>query len=128
MSDVESSSVKNYVASTISNSVLTLGGHSLENGEKVIIQSEVGDLPENIENNQIYFAITDATNTLRDPDETPATLTSSQIQIATSAADAAIAKPLKIFGGSQIRVLSRVSDKSVGDLGHPVQFDTTNSN
>ena len=128
MSDVESSATKNYVANTISNSVLTLGGHSLENGEKIIIQSEVGDLPENIENNQIYFAITDATNSLRDPEETPATLTSSQIQIATSAADAAIAKPLKIFGGSQIRVLSRVSDKLVGDLGHPVQFDTTNSN
>ena len=128
MSDVESSAIKNYAASTISNSVLTLGGHSLENGEKIILQSEVGDLPENIENNQIYFAITDATNSLRDPDETPATLTSSQIQIATSAADAAIAKPLKIYGGSQIRVLSRVSDKSVGDLGHPVQFDTTNSN
>ena len=66
MSDVESSSVKNYVANTISNSVLTLGGHSLENGEKIIIQSEVGDLPENIENNQIYFAITDATNSLRE--------------------------------------------------------------
>jgi len=128
MSDVESSAIKNYVASTISNSVLTLGGHSLQNGEKIILQSEVGDLPENVENNQIYFAITDSTNTLRDPDETPATLTSSQIQIATSAADAAIAKPLSIFGGSQIRVLSRVSDKLVGDLGHPVQFDTTNSN
>ena len=128
MSDVESSATKNYVASTISDSVLTLGGHSLVNGEKIIIQSEVGDLPENVENNQIYFAITDSTNTLRDPDETPATLTSSQIQIATSAADAAIAKPLKIYGGSQIRVVSRVSDKLVGDIGHPVQFDTTNNN
>ena len=128
MSDVESSAVKNYSSNPPSDSVLTLGGHNLENGEKIIIQSEVGDLPENIENNQIYFAITDSTNSLRDPDISPSSLTSSQIQIATSAADAAIAKPLNIFGGSQIRILSRVSDKNVGDLGHPVQFDTTNNN
>ena len=128
MSDVESSSVKNYSSNPPSDSVLTLGGHNLENGEKIIIQSEVGDLPENIENNQIYFAITDSSNSLRDPDVSPPSLTSSQIQIATSAADAAIAKPLNIFGGSQIRILSRVSDKNVGDLGHPVQFDTTNNN
>ena len=127
MSDVESSSLKNYSGVVSSNNVVTLGGHSLVNGEKIIVQSEVGDLPENIENNQIYFAITDTTNSLRDGDD-PVTLSSSQIQIATSAADAAIAKPLNIFGGSQVRILSRVSDKSVGDLGHPVQFDTTNSN
>ena len=37
MSDVESSAIKNYSASTPSNSVLTLGGHSLINGEKIIV-------------------------------------------------------------------------------------------
>ena len=29
--------------------------------------------------------------------------------------------------GGVLNVVSRVSDKNAGDLGHPIQFDTTNS-
>ena len=29
--------------------------------------------------------------------------------------------------GGALRVISRVSDKNAGDLGHPIQYDTTNS-
>ena len=30
--------------------------------------------------------------------------------------------------GGELRVVSRVSDKKAGDIGHPVQFDTNNKN
>ena len=35
----------------------TLGTHSLQTGEKVIIISHDGDLPENLRTNTVYFVI-----------------------------------------------------------------------
>ena len=29
--------------------------------------------------------------------------------------------------GGALKVVSRVSDKNAGDIGHPIQFDSTNS-
>ena len=125
MSDSSSSSLKKLSSSAPVDSIFTVGTHTLLNGEKVVIQSGTGDLPENVENNVVYFVITSSTNSIRTDS---VSLTSSQIQIASTAADAAVGSPLKIYGGDQISILSRVSEKNVGDLGHPIQFDTTNSN
>ena len=125
MADASSSSLKKLPTSAPVESIFTVGEHTLVNGEKVIIQSGTGDLPENIENNVVYFAITNSTNSTRTDS---VTLADSQIQIASTAADAAVGSPLKVYGGDQLSILSRVSEKNVGDLGHPIQFDSSNGN
>ena len=125
MADASSSSLKKLPTSAPVDSIFTVGEHTLVNGEKIIIQSGTGDLPENIENNVVYFAITNSINSTRTDS---VTLADSQIQIASTAADAAVGSPLKVYGGDQLSILSRVSEKNVGDLGHPIQFDSSNGN
>ena len=125
MADGTSTSAKTISASAPVNNIFTVSGHSLLNGEKVIIQSGTGDLPENVESNVVYFAITSEANSVRTDS---VTLSSSQIQLASTAADAAVGVPLDVYGGEEISILSRVSEKNVGDLGHPIQFDSSNNN
>jgi len=125
MTDGISSSLKEFTSGAPVNNTFTTSGHTLLNGEKVIIQSGNGDLPENIENNVVYYAITSEANSVRSDS---VTLGASQLQLAGTVADAAVGSPLSVYGGSQIKILSRVSEKNVGDLGHPVQFDETNNN
>ena len=124
MTDEANSSFKKLTSPAPVNSVFTTTGHTLANGEKVIVQSGTGDLPENIENNVIYYAITNASNSVRTDG---VTLSSAEIQLAGTSADAAVGTPLSVYGGTEIIILSRVSDKNVGELGHPVQFDATNT-
>ena len=124
MTDETSSSFKKFTSPAPIDSVFSTAGHTLANGEKVIIQSGTGDLPENIENNVVYYAITNASNSVRTDS---VTLSSSQIQLAGTSADAAVGSPLTVYGGTEISILSRVSDRNVGELGHPVQFDSTNT-
>jgi hypothetical protein len=93
----------------------TLGlgvNHNIQTGEKILILSEIGDLPENINANQIYYAINDGTN----------------IKIASSYTNAVNGVPIVIYGGTQLKILSRVSDKETGELGSPIQYDPNNSN
>jgi hypothetical protein len=113
------SSEKSYSASTPVNSVLAIGSHTLLTGEKIRIFSETGDLPENLENNTIYYAITSSTD---------GTLSPTEIKIASSKTNSEAATPINITisGGSQLKVVSRVSDKAAGELGSPIQWDQTN--
>ena len=93
----------------------TLGlgvNHNIQTGEKIIILSEVGDLPENITPNQTYYAIKDGNN----------------IKIASSYTNAVNGIGIIIYGGSQLKIISRVSDKETGELGSPIQYDPNNSN
>ena len=114
------SSVKTYTAEiSSSGSIYTIsGGHNLQNGESIRIISETGDLPEGIEPNKLYYAITNAKKT---------SLSSTQIQIAASRTNAETLNPIFItnYGGVQLRIESRVSDKEAGELGHPIQWDST---
>ena len=91
-------------------------GHALRNGESIRIFSETGDLPEGLEENKLYYAITSEKKT---------SLGATQIQIASSRTNASSQIPLAItsYGGSQLRIESRVSDKEAGELGHPIQWD-----
>ena len=91
------------------NSVLTIPSHGLMNGEKVRIFSAIGDLPENIESSaRLYYAnVIDAEN----------------IRLATSESNALNGLFIEIFGGTDLRIESRVNDKEAGDLGHPMQYD-----
>ena len=105
------SSFKEYtVTPTGSGNNFSAGSHDIESGEKVIMISDDGDLPENIEDNRVYYAIASGNN----------------IALAASKNDAGIGNSIAVYGGTNLRVLSRVSDKESGDTGHPIQFDSSN--
>jgi hypothetical protein len=87
--------------------------HGLQTGEKVRIFSDDGDLPENLVEHKVYFAIK---------------YSSTQIQLASSLTNAQILNPITVSGGSNLSIVSRVSDKEPGELGSPVQYDPVNSN
>jgi hypothetical protein len=111
MSDGVTSSVKEYVVTAgPSSNIFTLGTHNLNTGEKVIILSDDGDLPENIVGNTVYFAIKHS---------------NTEIKLASSLTAATSGDAITVFGGTNLRILSRVSDKVAGDIGHPVQYDGT---
>ena len=101
---------------SITDSTLTFSaGHQFINAESIRVISDNARLPDGIDANRIYYAIT--TN-----------LAGDQIKIATSANDAVDAKALTINNlGGTLTVESRVSDKLAGETGHPVQYDTSES-
>ena len=97
----------------------TIGTHQFTTGEKVIVTSETGDLPENIETDVVYYVITKTTK-----DTIP---TSGEIELATSESNAINGSELSVAGGTGLKIISRVSDKIAGDINSPVQFDTAKS-
>ncbi len=108
-----------FVSSGPTNNVLTLSAnHGLQNGEKIRIVSENGDLPENIEPHIVYYAITSDTST---------PLAANQIKIAASKTNADARISINIYGGTSLKIISRVSDKTSGELGFPIQYDSVNS-
>lgn len=108
------SSEKSYVVlSGPSSNIFTLGSHNFQTGEKVRIISGNGDLPENIDPNVIYYAIR---------------YSASEVKLASSKTNADNGTGISVYGGSQLTIVSRVSDKSPGEIGHPVQWDSVNSN
>ena len=107
-------SVKRYeVTAGPSNNTLTIGTHGLQDGEKIRIISDDGDLPENIEENTVYYAIV---------------VNTTQIKLASSKTDADNNEPISIYGGTKLSIESRVHDKESGDVGSPIFYDTSNSN
>ena len=100
----------------------TVSGHNLLNGESIRVFSETGDLPEGLEEGKVYYAVTAFKNSSRNDG---ITLSNTQFQIASSKTNADAATPIFItsYLGEQIRVESRISDKKVGETGHPIQYD-----
>ena len=98
---------------TASSNIFTIGTHTIQTGEKVRVFSDEGDLPENIESNTVYFAIK---------------ISSTEIKLASSVTNAQNNVAITVFGGTKLFVESRVSDKSSGDIGSPIQFDAINKN
>ena len=98
---------------TSSSNIFTIGTHTIQTGEKVRVFSDEGDLPENIESNTVYFAIK---------------ISSTEIKLASSVTNAQNNVAITVFGGTKLFVESRVSDKSSGDIGSPIQFDSVNKN
>ena len=104
-----SSSFKEYpVTSEPTANAFTIGTHQIVTGEKVIIISDDGDLPENLRTNTVYYAIA--------PNNTT-------VKLAASEAEALADEPITVYGGTKLKILTRVSDKQSGDAGHPVQYD-----
>jgi hypothetical protein len=99
---------------SISSNVITLiSPHSLIEGESIRFLSDTGQLPDGLENNRIYYSITSGIGT-------------NQIKVAKTLNDALNGQELTINDkGGRINVVSRVSDKNSGDIGHPIQYDST---
>jgi len=104
---------------SISTNVLTLTqNHSFVNGETIRVVSETGELPDGLDSNQVYHVITTGTNIV----------SADQIKIAKSLNDAINDTEITINDkGGILHVVSRVSDKKSGDIGHPIQYDSTNN-
>jgi len=99
---------------SITGNTLTFAqNHNFLNGETIRVLSDNTRIPDGLENNTVYYAITDG-------------LSANQIKIAKTLNDALNGNAIAInkFGGT-LTVESRVSDKVSGDIGHPIQFDST---
>ncbi len=123
-------SVKEYevqrtgVVNSISSSKITLRtDHKLYAGESIRVLSDSGYLPDGIDSNVIYFAITN--------DSTGETLNANQIRLARSKNDALVGGSGNFITinnnkGGVLKIQSRVSDKAPGDLAHPIQYENGN--
>jgi hypothetical protein len=99
---------------SITNNTFTLTApHTFVNGESIRILSNTGQLPDGVIPNNVYYAITSGVGT-------------DQVKIAQTQNDAISATPVSInTKGGTLSIVSRVSDKNPGEIGHPIQFDTT---
>ncbi len=111
----ETSSVKSLEVQNITlNSQFNFSiNHGLLTGEKVKIMSDDADLPENINAHQTYFVIR---------------VSATAIKLGSSLTNAENGTAITVYGGTNLKILSRVSEKDAGDVGSPIQFDSTNSN
>ena len=105
------SSFKKYGVTSVSSNVLIIGTHELSTGEKVKVIADDGDLPENIEPYKTYYVIR---------------VNATSIKLASSLTNANTNTEVTLYySGSKLNIISRVSDKESGDIGHPVQWDST---
>lgn len=108
------------INSIAANTITLTEPHSFINGESIRIIADDGNLPDGLESNQIYYVITR---------ESATGISSDQIRIAKTYNDAlngivsGNAITLNNKGGT-LSIVSKVSDKNAGDVGHPVQFDS----
>lgn len=118
----EISSKKSFVVSrtgtgnVISSNIITLTtNHNLIDGEKIRIIGVTGEIPDGLEFNRVYYAIVSG-------------VSANQLKVAKTLDDALTGTDVVINNkGGLLLVESRVSDKQSGDIGHPIQWDTTNN-
>ncbi len=111
--NISGSKIYTIVGEPSLNVFTTAAAHKLETGEKVILVSDNGDLPENIEAHTVYYVIKES---------------STQFKLASSLNNALLGEEITVYRGANLKVLSRVSDKNSGDVGSPIQWDSSNSN
>ena len=105
---------------TGSNTFNLVAPHSFYNGESVRVVSDNGALPDGVLPNTIYYAITNKVDV---------GLSTSQLKLAKTETDAATPSNAITINekGGYLSIVSRVSDKNSGDIGHPIQYDTNNN-
>jgi len=113
-----SSAFKEYTVSAVTTApnydTLTLSSnHTLLTGSKILIFSDDGDIPENITENRVYYAIVTGVNSLK---------------VASSFTNAQNGTAITMYGGTNLRIVSRLSDINAGEIGSPIQYDPTRSN
>jgi hypothetical protein len=98
-----------------SNTFTLSASHQLYNGESVRVFSDTSQAPDGIELDTVYYTITTGSPT--------------QIKLAYSLNDAIANQPITGINnnGGVLTIVSSVTDKLPGDLGHPIQFDTPQS-
>ena len=111
-------SIGTYSDGGNANVITFTGAHNFLNGESVRILSDTGQLPDGLTPNVVAFAITTGSGIT----------TNTNIKLAKTLNDAINGSALTINEkGGSLKVVSRVSDKNSGDIGHPIQYDSTNS-
>jgi len=105
---------------SITSNVITLTKpHTFQDAESVRILSDNGRLPDGLDPNTVYFAITNQ-------NASSGLTTHNVIKLAKTQTDARNASALTINNlGGTLKIVSRVSDKNSGDIGHPIQFDNS---
>ena len=103
------------INSITSNTITFDSPHNILSGESIRVIAEDGHLPDGLESNIIYYAITSGVGT-------------DQIKIAKTLNDSVVGDAITINNkGGILKIQSRVSDKIAGDIGHPIQYDTNES-
>ena len=109
------------INSVFSNTITLTQAHSFLNAESVRVVSNNGQIPDGLFSNTIYYVITN-------DNANSGLTTTTQIKIAKTQNDAVSGDAITINNkGGILKVVSRVSDKNSGDIGHPIQYDATNS-
>ena len=100
---------------SITANVITLTTpHSFINGESVRVISDNAHLPDGLTFNQVYYV------------STVGITTNNQIKISKTFNDAINGTAIGINNkGGVLSIVSRVSDKNPGEIGHPVQWDVS---
>ena len=94
------------INSITSNQFELTAAHTFENGESIRIISEDGSLPDGLDSNEVYYAITSGVST------------NIGLKVAKTLSDAENASALTINNrGGSLKIVSRVSDKNSGDIG-----------
>jgi len=111
-------SIGSYSEGGNSNVITFTKAHNFINGETIRILSDTGQLPDGLSPNVVAFAITTGSGIT----------TNTNIKLAKTLNDAINGSAITINEkGGTLNVVSRVTDKNSGDIGHPIQYDTTNS-
>jgi hypothetical protein len=102
---------------SITSNVATLTTpHTFASGESIRILSDTGQLPDGLVPNTVYYAITSDSGIT----------TNTQLKIAKTRNDAISGTEIEINEkGGTLKIVSRVSDKLSGDIGHPIQYDSS---
>jgi hypothetical protein len=104
---------KTGTQNNITNNTFTLSTvHQLYNGESVRVFSDTSQAPDGIDLDTVYYAITTG-------------LGANEIKLAYSLNDAIANQPITGINnnGGVLTIISSVTDKLPGDLGHPIQYD-----
>ena len=101
---------------TISTDVIQLEGtHDFITGESVRIHSDNCNVPDGLKNGKLYYVIHQSA-------------TSIKLATTFNKANTNEAISIKNQEGGVLTITSSVTDKSPGELGHPIQWDSTRNN
>ena len=109
-------SIGQFSAGGFQNVITLTAAHDFLTGESVRVISDSGQLPDGVNPNSLYYTIISGLTT------------NTNIKLAKTLNDAIDGTALSINDkGGVLTVVSRVSDKNSGDIGHPIQWDPTQS-
>lgn len=101
------------INNVVGNVITLTENHSFVQGESVRVIAENGDLPDGLDQNTIYYAITSGVN-------------ANQIKLSKTINGVESGEVATINNsGGILHVVSRVSDKISGDPGHPIQWNNS---